>query len=451
MTQPLLAKILVVMVSLGLVLAVVRLRSAPAGAPHKSLISTTSAVRASSTTRFAAPTTASVRALAVTPDTSEWFVPAYADDPVKGPSDALVTIVEFSEFESPFCKQVAQTLDQLLREYPTELRVVWKDNPVAFHARGRLAATLARRAYVERGPTAFWQAHDLLCESQPKLDDAALQSLAQKAGLAWDGPGSSPASQRASDKIDQSIELGGDVGVRGIPHFFINGRRLAGAQRIELFRERIDAALEQAARLVAQGVPKERIYDEIIKNGRELPAPEHRDVPAPDTASPFRGTAGAPIALQLFAEFPCRSCERVLRTLGEIEAEYRGKVRTVFRYLPPSPPAQASFAEAAQEAFARGGPDAFWLFQERVLEALDRDGSVDGGALEKTATTVGVDARRVHDALASGKHRPRLASDAAAAKTAGIETGPGVVVDGYVLGSEPSFARLKKFVRRALR
>lgn len=389
--------------------------------------------------------------MAVMPDTAVWRVPVFSDDPVHGPKDALVTIVEFSEFESPFCRAAAKTLETLLARYPDRLRVVWKDNPVAFDVHSRTAALLAWRVYTERGESEFWRAHDLMFDSQPKLDDAALKVVAEKFGLVWTSSKQNAASRQANDKVDQSIELGGDVAVRGIPHFFINGRRLAGAQSLEVFSTRVEDALAQAAELTARGVPKEDIYEELIKGGKQLPEPEHRDVPEPDAMSPFRGTPAAPQAIQLFAELPCRSCERVLRILDEVEAEYRGQARIVFRFLPPAPPLRPAFAEAAQEVFLRGGANAFWLFQERLLDAMLRAGPVDDAGLEALATTVSVDSRRVHEALASGKHKTRLSSDAAAAKAAGIGSGPAIIVSGYLLGPDPSVARVKKVVRESLR
>src|SRR5690606_15174186 len=84
-------------------------------------------------------------------DTEVWAVPVYDDDPQKGPKDALVTIVEWSEFQCPFCKRVGPTIDKVLETYGNDVRVVWKDNPLPFHPRAVPTANLAMFAFKTKG------------------------------------------------------------------------------------------------------------------------------------------------------------------------------------------------------------------------------------------------------------------------------------------------------------
>src|SRR5690606_11983243 len=102
-------------------------------------------------------------------DNTVWKVPVYDDDPIKGSKDALVTIVEFSEFQCPFCKRVGPTMSKILETYGNDVRIVWKDNPLDFHPRALPTANAARAIYAAKGDEAFWAAHDKLFESQPKL------------------------------------------------------------------------------------------------------------------------------------------------------------------------------------------------------------------------------------------------------------------------------------------
>jgi protein-disulfide isomerase len=95
-------------------------------------------------------------------DTNVWKVPVAEDDPVKGPADALVTIVEFSDFQCPFCSRVEPTITKVMEEYKDDVRVVWKDNTLPFHQRAKPAAYLARFAYEKGGNKGFWAAHDAL-------------------------------------------------------------------------------------------------------------------------------------------------------------------------------------------------------------------------------------------------------------------------------------------------
>ena len=89
-------------------------------------------------------------------DKAVWNVPVLPDDPLKGPKDALVTVVVFSDFQCPYCKKVEPTLAQLSAAYPNDVRFVWKDDPLPFHPRAKPAAILARQAYKAKGNAGFW-------------------------------------------------------------------------------------------------------------------------------------------------------------------------------------------------------------------------------------------------------------------------------------------------------
>ncbi len=156
-------------------------------------------------------------------DKSVWKVLVQDDDPIRGPKDALVTMIIFSDFQCPFCKRVEDTLKQVAAAYPQDVRFVWKDNPLPFHPRAKPSATLARFAYKSKGDKGFWDMHDAIFDSNPKLEDEDLKGLAEKAGLKWDDVKAAIDSGKFAEKIDGSVELANDVQARGTPHFFING------------------------------------------------------------------------------------------------------------------------------------------------------------------------------------------------------------------------------------
>jgi protein-disulfide isomerase len=381
-----------------------------------------------------------------------WKVPVFPDDPVKGAKDALVTIVAFSEFESPFCKRGAETLERILAAYPNDVRLVWKDNPLPFSSRAKPAAILARAVYAERGVEGFWQTHDHLFAAQPKLGDEALELVTNKLGVPWSTVKAAIDSNRYIEKIDQSIELGGDVEVRGTPHFFINGRRFAGAQPFDKFKQAVDQALAQASARVARGTPRAEIYAVTIRDGRTSPALARKDVPPPEGSSPIRGDAAAKIVIQQFAEFPCTSCERIARTLEDIEAEYRGRVKVAWRFMVPPDDASALLvAEVALEAFAQRGSAAFLTFHERVLDAKQRGESLDETTLIRIATETSMDASRLKRALASGKHKQRIREDSRLASKVGITTSPSFVINGAYVDENEGYAVFKKAINSALR
>ena len=176
-------------------------------------------------------------------DTTLWPVPVEKADPVRGPADALVTLVLFSDFQCPFCKRVEETLLVLEQKYGADLRIVWKDYPLPFHDRAVPAAVLARVALAKKGAKGFWQAHRALFEGQDDLDDGALKVIAKGLGLSWPEIQKAIADRRFKDVFKASEELAKTLKVSGTPCAFVNGYRVAGAVPVEKFVEVIDAQL----------------------------------------------------------------------------------------------------------------------------------------------------------------------------------------------------------------
>jgi protein-disulfide isomerase len=167
------------------------------------------------------------------------------DSPVLGAADAPVTIVEFADFECPYCAGVEPTLERILAEYAGKVRLVFKHNPLPVHPNALLAS---RAAVAAQRQGKFWEMHGLLFSAQERLDREAIASHARVLGLdvqAFESVLASPESTRA---VSADMSLAGRLGIKGAPAFFINGRFIPGAQPFEVFQEAIDrelAALER--------------------------------------------------------------------------------------------------------------------------------------------------------------------------------------------------------------
>jgi protein-disulfide isomerase len=180
--------------------------------------------------------------------------------PVRGASDALVTLVEFSDFECPFCARVEPTLRTLLTRYPKALRLVWKNYPLPQHKNARMLASFAADANARGSSAGFWAVHDALFEHQNALDDSTLAALAGKAGLDGALLLVSARSGLHDAEIHSDIAVAQKLGVNGTPVFFINGRRVQGALGLDQFDALIQEELKSAQRIVARGVPKKDVY-----------------------------------------------------------------------------------------------------------------------------------------------------------------------------------------------
>jgi protein-disulfide isomerase len=175
-----------------------------------------------------------------------WNVPVGPDDPVRGPPDALVTLVVFADFECPFCKRGTATLERLLAELPRELRLVWKDLPLPMHTQAEPAAELARFARAVRGDAGFWKAHDLLYAAQESLGDAAFRRIAGQLGLPWAQAQTAIREAKFGVTIQADVALSDRVVVEATPTTFVNGVKLVGAQPYERTRALVDAELRSS-------------------------------------------------------------------------------------------------------------------------------------------------------------------------------------------------------------
>ncbi|HEX9295310.1 MAG TPA: thioredoxin domain-containing protein, partial [Polyangiaceae bacterium] len=292
-------------------------------------------------------------------DKTVWKVPV-GDAPVNGPDNALVTIVEFSDFQCPFCKRVGDTVKKIKETYGDKVRLVWKHEPLPFHPRAEPAAQLATFAFKEKGSKGFWAAHDKLFDLQPKLEDSDLEGAAKELGLDVEKAKKAMSTHKYKDLIDADAELADNVNATGTPHFFINGRRLVGAQPFEKFQAVIDEELKNAQALVAKGTAPKDVYAEIMKNGKEPPPPEKKQVAAPTSANPFKGGANAKVVIQEFSDFQCPFCGRVEPTIKQIHDTYGDKIKFVWRHKPlPMHPDAPLASEATVEAFKQKGSDGF--------------------------------------------------------------------------------------------
>lgn len=383
------------------------------------------------------------------PDTSVWKVPV-GTSPVRGNPAALVTLIEFSDFQCPYCKRVEPTIEKLRTEYGDRLRIVWKDDPLSFHARAVPAAQMARSARAQKGDAAFWVAHDKLFDSQPKLEDADLEAVAKTMGLDLAKVNGAIKNKTHQKVIDDDLALADDVQASGTPHFFINGRRLVGAQPLEKFKAIIDAELAKAEGLVRSGVAKTALYETIIKDGKTAPDPEKKTVASTGSA-PFRGAANAKVVIQEFSDFQCPFCSRAEPTIDELLKAYPGKVKVVWRNLPlPMHPDAPLAAEAAREAFVQKGNDGFSKYRELLFKhQRDQDG-LKRSALEGYATTVGLDLKRFGKALDDHTHQAAIEADKKAANDAGLSGTPAFTIGPYYLSGAQPLAKFKKLVERVL-
>ncbi len=174
------------------------------------------------------------------PDPAERHEVALDGAPVRGPESAKVTIVEFGDFQCPFCTRVNTTLQQVRQQYPDDVKLVFKHLPLRIHPQAPGAHAAAEAAH-RQGK--FWEMHDKIFSNQSDLAPETFVAYAEQIGLDVDAFRKDVGSDEVKKRLDGDTREAQKLGVSGTPAFFINGKYLAGAQPFEAFKERIDEEL----------------------------------------------------------------------------------------------------------------------------------------------------------------------------------------------------------------
>jgi len=177
-------------------------------------------------------------------DVTRYNVPE-AGNPSIGPEDAPVTIIEFSDFQCPYCKRWYDTVyAQLLTEYSGKIRFVYRDIPLTtIHPEAQAAAEAAECAD-EQGQ--YWSYHDALFSGQYDLGAQAYMQYAADLGMDTTAFNTCVAERRYKAEVDADAEFAASLNVRSTPTFFINGLAVIGAQEYEVFKQIIDKELAEA-------------------------------------------------------------------------------------------------------------------------------------------------------------------------------------------------------------
>jgi protein-disulfide isomerase len=358
--------------------------------------------------------------------------------PFHGNPNAKVTLIEFSEFQCPFCSKVGPTMKELETKYGKDLRVVFKHNPLPFHPNAQPAAE-ASLAAGEQGK--FWEMHDLLFANQQKLDPASLEEYAKELKLDLAKFKAAIASGKFKAQIKADMDLAAQFGARGTPSFFINGRPLRGAQPATEFIKVIDEEKAKAEQLLAKGTPAAKLYDAIIATGLEKveagPPPQARGgEPDPSAVykveltdeDPVTGPKTAKVTIIEFSDFQCPFCTRVVPTVHELVKKYPKDVRIAFKHLPlPMHPNAPLAAEASLAAHEQGK---FWPMHDKLFE---NQRTLDRASIDKYAGEIGLDVAKFKAALDSGKYKARVQKDAAMASNFGVNGTPAFFINGRFL------------------
>jgi len=390
------------------------------------------------------------------PQAGEVYKAEVKGAPIKGAKDALVTIVQFSDFQCPFCSRVEPTIDQVMKEYAGKVRVAWRNMPLPFHDKAKPAA-IAAMAANEQGK--FWQMHEILFKNQQALGPDDLQKYAQEIGLNMAKFKASLEDKKIAASIEADAAAGGKIGARGTPAFFINGTFLSGAQPFEAFKGRIDQELKKAEELAKKAGGKAKVYDALMKTAKAeigggapaAPAAGGEEAPGPAKKvdvgnAPSRGPKNAPITVVLFSDFQCPFCGRVEPSIAELEKLYPGKVRVAWKNYPL--PFHNNAKPAAEAALAANEQGKFWQMHEILFKNQQALTAPD---LEKYAKDIGLDMGKFKAAIDSHKFAAQVENDTKQGSSLGVQGTPAAFVNGQLVSGAQPVDAFKKIVEAELK
>ncbi len=353
-----------------------------------------------------------------------WKLPLGKDDAILGNSaEAVVTIVEVSDFECPFCSQASQTLKSIKTAHGDKVRLAFKHFPLSEihpNARAAHAASIAAQAQGK-----FWEYHDKLFEGQDALNEGNYVQWAKELGLNIQRFNKVRKSPATMARIDADLAQGQSIRVDGTPHTVINGRKLAGALPEELINKVIEQEIAKAERSGRKGAGW---YNEIISKGKAYRSLEDQTYPMNVSALPFMGKKNAPITLVAFSDFECPYCQKIAGPLSELVEGFGGKLRIVFAHYPLPFHENARPAHVmAQEAWEQGGQKMFWPVHDALFAAQDR---LSQQVVDEIAKANGLDMAKLKAAQADKRHERRIDSTMKMGQNAQVEGTPNLYLNG---------------------
>jgi protein-disulfide isomerase len=327
-----------------------------------------------------------------------------------------VRIVLFSDFQCPFCAQVARPFSELRSRGVDGVQTVveFKHFPLSIHPAADLAH-LAALAAREQGK--FWEMHDLLFAKQSAVKRDDLLKYAATLGLDLDRFKEDLDSDRLKQEIVADEAEGRKLGVRGTPTFFVNGKEHSGILSFDQLKE-----------IVRGEQTRMQILSEVTDGLLSY------------------GSADAPVTLELFADLQSSVTRPAVEVLGQIVRRYPSKARIQFRNFPLTFHPQAPLAhEAAMTAASQGR---FWDFAQYILDHQDSLGEQE---LIVYAGRLGLNQDKFAETIAQHRYAPKVNADLARGAKLGLRGSPVILVNGKRIDGVPNADTLAQYVEAELR
>lgn len=323
---------------------------------------------------------------------------------MRGPANAPVTIVEFSDFQCPFCRQAVKPLEDLLEARPGQVRLIFRSYPLDFHQYSEQAHEAALAAGAQGK---FWQMHDLIFSNQGQLERADLLRYAEQLHL------DVPVFQQALDThayagaIAADRALGTQLDVNGTPTMFVNGERITGAHSLVELEELVD---RQAS---------------SVRAGTANQAGVVSTAPEQETHTLVGGETAAPVRVVWFSDVRSPLAKRSAELVRSVMEQFPDKVRVDFKTMELANHADAELASRA--LLAAAAQQKFWPMFDALAA---KEGTLDVDAAVQLTVSLGLDGAQFKAALESAETTEAIERDQAEEVRRAITGSPAMFVEG---------------------
>ncbi|KIG15010.1 Periplasmic thiol disulfide interchange protein DsbA [Enhygromyxa salina] len=379
------------------------------------------------------------------PETGDrYHVELRGDEPQQGPDDALVTIIEFADYQCPYCAQSVEPLADAMSGYEGDVRLIFKHYPLPGH---RAAAPAAYTSWAAHQQGDFWVFHDRLFEAKASIEQ--VPEWVKERGLDASKFGQDMESPEAKAAVDSDMLAGSKVGVTGTPAFFVNGHLYRGKRSAIDWKKIIEAELDYAKEVVDDGVPRGELYAHLMKDALEhqVGAPtgppkakRERRAGEPDDTSvykipiegrPVKGPHTALVTVVELADYHCPYCSKVKTDLDRLLEAHPDEVRLVYIQRPLTS-LHPKAREASKAALAAAQQGKFWEMHEKLF--LRQLTSMQ--QFEKVAEELGLDLEQFKADFDSELINKQLLEDQQLADRFGVNGTPAFFINGrYVSGA----------------
>jgi protein-disulfide isomerase len=381
--------------------------------------------------------------------------------PTRGSIEFDVTIVEVGDFECPYCGRSHATMKALAQgRYGDKIRFAFLHLPLSFHHRAEAAALAAEAARLQGK---YWPMHDRLFAHQKDLGEAGLRTHAKAIGLDMERFEVDRKSKELIGRIAEQKSLAQELGARGTPGFFINGRIIKGAQPLDVFEKEVRFALLDAQRLRRQApyLSSTEIYQRLVQRGitkavapktpKKKARPKRPEVqpqrvliqPGPSG----RGAWPPKVVIVAYSDYQCPFCRRGEEVMLKVLKRFPKDVYYLHRHNPLSFHPMAKTAAQAVEAAALQGK--FWamhgaLFGHHNLRTLSE------ATIKEMAKKIGLNKRRFQRDLHSKKVIAQVEAQMRSAKEFGARGTPNYFINGKLVTGALPFERFEQLINKEI-